>query len=137
VYWQFVRGHVEAALAHANGEITAQDVYQALLDERMYLYVAQQTKVCGAATCEVVQYPRKKAIRVVTVGGEDFPAWRAALLEELKDWARRAGADGIEAFVRRGLVPQLTELGFTHLYAGVWCDVGTQDGEKFGVADNQ
>src|SRR6185436_14264609 len=81
-YWEFVRKYIDDALKHANGELEAEDIYQYLLAERMYLFVVGKPIICGAATCEVVQYVRKKAIRVVTLGGEDFPEWRSHLDEE-------------------------------------------------------
>lgn len=119
-YWDFVRKYVDVALQHANGELNAEDVREYLQTERMYLFVAQRRLICGAAVCEVVQYVRKKAIRVVTVGGEGFPDWRRPLLEQLTDWGGKINADGIEAYVRPGLVPQLKELGFAQTYVGMW-----------------
>ncbi len=100
----------------------------------MYLFIAQKPLICGAATCEVVQYARKKAIRVVTVSGEPFDDWREALQTQLVDWAGRINADSIEAYVRRGLVPQLENLGYKQAYTGVIYDV-RQHGKEVGNAD--
>lgn len=115
-----MRRYVEEALAHANGELSAEDIYNYLMAERMFLFVAHKPEICGAATCEVVQYTRKKAIRVVTLGGNDFVSWREPLHNALKEWAGRIKADGIEAYVRKGLVPQLEDLGFKQIYVGMW-----------------
>lgn len=119
-YWDFVRRYVEDALEHANGELNADDVLQYLQSERMFLFVAQRKLIIGAAVCEVVQYVRKKAIRVVTVGGQDFSDWRQPLTDELLVWAGKINADGIEAYVRRGLVPQLEQMGYAQTYVGMW-----------------
>lgn len=119
-YWDAIKGHVEEALKHANGELEAQDVYAYLMNERMFLFIAQRKTIIGASTCEVVQYARKKAIRVVTLGGEDFEHWRQPLQQALIDWAGKIGADGIEAYVRKGLVPQLEGLGYSQAYTGMW-----------------
>lgn len=115
-----MEGYVAKALEHANGEVGVEDIHDALLAEQMFLFVAQRPRIIGAATCEVVQYVRKIAIRVITLGGEDFSDWGEPLLRELNNWAGRIGASGIEAYVRKGFVPQLTELGFSEIYHGVW-----------------
>ena len=121
-YWEFVRKYIDEALKHANGELASEDIYQYLLSERMYLFVVGRPMICGAATCEVVQYVRKKAIRVVTLGGENFPEWRVKLDDEFLKWARLIKADGLEAFVRKGLVGSLEEIGYTQNYTGMWKD---------------
>jgi len=118
-YWEFVLPYIESAVEHANGELTADDIYQDLLNEKMFLFVANRPTVVGAATCEVAQYPRKTAIRVVTVGGKDFE-WAKQLHDALLEWKERINADGIEAYVRKGLVPQLEALGYAQTYIGVW-----------------
>lgn len=97
----------------------------------MYLFVIGRPTICGASVCEVVQYVRKKAIRVVTIGGQDFPEWKSKLDEEFLRWAEIIKADGIEAYVRKGLVPGLEELGYKQTYSGVWKDV---NGKKLGTA---
>lgn len=135
-YWDFVCPFVESALEHANGELTGDDIREYLLTERMYLFVAQRPLICGAATCEVVQYARKRAIRVVTVAGENFDDWRKPLQEELVKWGRRIKADGIEAYVRPGLVPQLEGLGYRRVYVGVFYDIGRDHGKEVGDADS-
>lgn len=119
-YWDFVRQYVNAALEHANGELRADDVYKDLLSGRMRLFVVKQPHIVGAATCEVVQYARKRAVRVVTLGGDDFDAWKGKLHEVLCNWAKEIEAAGIEAYVRRGLVEKLEDLGYSQTYVGMW-----------------
>lgn len=134
-YWDFVRRYVEEALEHANGELTAEDVHQCLLNETMFLFIAQNPRICGAATCEVVQYARKKAIRVVTVAGDRFDDWRAPLQAQLIDWAERIKADSIEAYVRKGLVSQLENLGYRQAYVGVIYDLRQENGKEIRNAN--
>lgn len=121
-YWEFVQQYVDAALDHANGEIRAEDVYKQLLAEKMFLFVVGRPLLCGAATCEVVQYAQKRVIRVVTLGGADFEDWKAQLHKSLTEWAKRIDADGIEAYVRKGMAKVLNELGYRQIYIGVYWD---------------
>ena len=125
-YWDFIEHYVKAALEYANGELQAEDVKQQLMAGQMRLFVVKRPYIVGAATCEVVRYSRKQAVRVVTLGGEDFEAWARPLHEALRDWARQIGAAGIEAYVRRGLVEKLEALGYSQTYVGMWY------GEKLG-----
>ena len=134
-YWGFVEKYIADALEHAHGELETSDVHEYLLAERMFLFVAQGKKVYGAATCEVVQYVRKKAIRVVTLGGEDFDSWRNPLNEALTVWGKTIGADRIEAYVRKGLVLQLEQIGYRQTYVGMACEV--DNGKEQRVSDNQ
>ena len=119
-YWEFVHQYIEDALKHANGELLADDIYQYLLTERMFLFVAGNPTIRGAATCEVVQYVRKRAIRVVTLGGQDFAGWIHPLQEELMKWGKTIEADGIEAYVRKGLTEVLEKIGYKQTYTGMW-----------------
>lgn len=119
-YWDFVKGYIDSALEHANGELGSEDVYEYLLAEKMFLFIAQRQTICGAVTCEVVQYARKKCIRVVTLSGEDFSDWVKPLQKALENWCEIIKADGIEAYVRKGLVPQLETLGYRQTYIGMY-----------------
>jgi len=119
-FWEFVKHYIASPLEHANGEITTEDIYRNLVAEQMYLFVVRRPLICAAATCEIVQYPRKKAIRVVTLGGENFGEWGAVLNDVLLAWAERIKADGIEAYVRAGLVTKLEQLGYKQIYVGMW-----------------
>lgn len=121
-YWEFVRKFVDDALEHAHGELASEDIFNYLLSDRMRMYVVRRPLICGAATCEVVQYVRKKAIRVVTVGGTDFDAWMGLLNVALLKWAGEIKADGVEAYVRRGMVKKLESIGYRQTYVGVWID---------------
>lgn len=121
-YWEFVRSFVDSALEHAHGELAAEDIFNYLMSDRMRLYVVRNPLICGAVTCEVVQYVRKKAIRVVTLGGDNFDAWKKPLNDALLQWAAQIGADGIEAYVRKGLVSKLEDIGYRQTYVGVWID---------------
>lgn len=123
-FWDFVSKYIDAALEHAHGEMISEDVFARLMAERMYLYVARNPLICGAVTVEVCQYARKKALRVVTLGGEDFTAWRPILNAELLKYAKSIGANGIEAYVRKGLVPGMEQEGYKQIYVGMWLENG-------------
>lgn len=134
-YWGFVEKYIADALEHAHGELETSDIHDYLLAERMFLFVAQGRRVCGAATCEVVQYVRKKAIRVVTLGGQDFDSWRGPLNEALASWGKDIGADRIEAYVRKGLVLQLEQIGYRQTYVGMAFEV--ENGKEARTANGQ
>lgn len=132
-YWEFVSKYIDDALKHANGELKSEDIYQYLLAERMFLFVAGNP-ICGASVCEVVQYVRKKAIRVVTLGGENFTYWKKPLDEELEKWGQMIGADCIEAYVRKGMVPHLEGIGYEQIYIGMSRNI---NGKRIGDTNSK
>ncbi len=126
-YWDFVVGHIKSALDCAHGELLVEDVYNYLLGERQFLFVISDNRgyAVGAAVCEIAQYVRKKAVRIVLVGGksfEGFDQWSRLLTAEVMAWANRIGADGVECYVRPGMAKKLDKIGYRRTYIGMWID---------------
>lgn len=76
-------------------------------------------RIHGAVAWELVIYPRKKCVRVVCLGGDGFDGWKVVLNETLKKIAERTASDAIEAYVRRGLVPKMQDVGYRETYVGM------------------
>lgn len=83
----------------------------------MQLWVITNEGVAiGACTTEVIAYPSKKRIRIVTLGGSDFEKWAVLLDAILIGWAKENGAEGSEVFVRKGFIRKLADLGYKERY---------------------
>lgn len=109
-------------MAHANGELTSDDIYRYLLDGQLFLFVVRTPVIRAAAVCAVTQYARQRAVRVITLGGEGFDQWSPILNKRLLEWAKEMHADGIEAYVRKGMAVKLETLGYRQTYVGMWLD---------------
>jgi hypothetical protein len=116
-WWPFAGKYVEKAIPFNFGECTAEDIKEACKERQMQLWVIQKDrKTVGAATTMVVSYTRKKVVRVVTLGGDDFDAWVENALEVLMAWTVEAGCDLAEVCTRKGFEPKLKKLGFDTNY---------------------
>lgn len=123
-YWDFVEKYIRAALEHANGEMTAADVKTRCEENDMQLWVINRSGVAvGACTTELVDYPRLRRVRVVTLGGENFDDWGELLTQMLSGWGAENGAHQIEAYVRKGFSRKLTGLGYAESYVTMCKDI--------------
>lgn len=115
--WRHAEPFVKRALDHANGEMDHHNI-RARCDTRdMQLWlIGYRGRVVAAATTEIVAYPLKKVVRVVTLAGKDMDAWAPKLDKMLEEWGLGLGCEGIECYVRSGLTKKLASLGYTKKY---------------------
>lgn len=113
--WEMVQGYLGKAVEYVNGEMALEDFRQDLISGRKQLWViAENYKPKGACITEIADYPRKRIIRVLLLGGEDIKSWIGELLETGEAWARRIGAKSIEIDGRKGWVRFLKDFRLTH-----------------------
>lgn len=111
--WPYAKPFIKRALDHATGEFTVDDLHQFAQRSQLQLWLVHDgTQVCGAATTELVRFPSRSRLRVLTVAGREFDLWALELDRKLSEWALTYGCDGIEAYVRRGFVPKLRAGGY-------------------------
>jgi hypothetical protein len=68
--------------------------------------------ICAVVVTEIADYPRKKVLRVVALGGEHFSEWVEEINRLLGEWAANIGAK-LESSGRDGWVKRLAPLGWT------------------------
>ena len=74
--WGDVSPLIEKALLHAEGELIPDDIKKHLDTSELRLWVALENKdVIASMVTEIVQYPRKKIVRVITLAGKDMSMW--------------------------------------------------------------
>lgn len=79
------------------------DVLAAILKGEMFLFLAiEGEKIVGATVCEIVAYPRMRALRVFLGGGTDMPSWVTPMDEAHQAFARARGCGRMEISGRRG-----------------------------------
>ena len=98
--WPEVKDYVESATRVTDGRYDVNSAYDLLIDYNYLLWVAFSTsKMHGAViTCEH-NYPGKKALHVMFLGGVDAPKWKADMMTTLKGWAKDSGCDVVEGMV--------------------------------------
>jgi len=124
-FWPFALPYIKRALDRMAGEIAAEDFYEFCLagDMQLWLIMGEGGRIVGAGTTELVHYPRRKLCRIVTLAGSKFPDWAPMAEPVIADWARTQGCDGVEAWVRRGFVPQLEALDYRPRFVAMLRDL--------------
>lgn len=118
VFWHFAEPYIKRALDHTSGEVTAEDIHNACLARDVQLWlISQGPRVVGAITTEIVNYPRRKHCRVITLGGTAFSEWVGLADQTLCTWAREQGCVALETYVRKALVPKLAPLAYKHKHS--------------------
>ena len=109
--WSQVVDILDKALAYNNGTVTSSQLYKQLVSGTQSLWIGADDDgvIQCAGTTEVVDYPNKKVMRIITFAtksGRDLELW-FPLLEEVKKHARQMKCASLEAWVRKGLAKRL------------------------------
>ena len=118
--WDEVSPLIEKALRHAEGELIPNDIKKHLDASNLRLWVALENRdVIAAMVTEIIQYPRKKIVRVITLAWKDMNMWYK-FLPMLEGYAIRNGCSSLEAWSRKGMARKLKD--WKHSY-----DIITKD----------
>ena len=118
--WDDVAPLIGKALQHAEGELVPDDIKKHLDKGDLRLWVALEGKeTIAAMVTEVIQYPRKKIVRVITLAGKNMDMWYD-FLPMIEGYAIRNGCSSLEAWSRKGMARKLKD--WKHSY-----DIITKD----------
>lgn len=112
--WPTVAPMLQPCIEMLNGEFNLDDVWLRLHSCDWQLWVVVEgsiSKFYGAVVTEVILYPRKKVLRILLLGGEEFAKW-LDLFKYIEDWAVGQGCSGAEAWCRPGMSKHMKTLGF-------------------------
>ena len=118
--WDDVVPLIEKALQHAEGELVPDDIKKHLDKNDLRLWIALEGKeTIAAMVTEIIQYPRKKIVRVITLAGKNMDMWYD-FLPMIEGYAIRNGCSSLEAWSRKGMARKLKD--WKHSY-----DIITKD----------
>mgnify|MGYP003140780473 CR=1 FL=1 len=118
--WGEVSPLIEKALLHAEGELVPEDIKKHLDKGDLRLWVALENKdIIAAMVTEIIQYPRKKIVRIITLAGKDMSMWYD-FLPMIEGYAIRNNCSSLEAWTRKGMTRKLKD--WKHSY-----DIITKD----------
>lgn len=87
------------------------DLLWLIQDDRMQLWgIEQGGRMITAITTEIVNYPRRKALRIFLVSGDGLGAW-PHWWDNLEEWARSIGCQRMECGGRLGWTRKLAPVG--------------------------
>lgn len=111
--WPFAEELVSSAVERS-GELSAQDILDALLSRNMQLWAAFDNGLKAIAVTEIQVLPRKKLGSILICTGEGRKEWEYAL-SIIEDWARSEGCTGMKLLARPGWERVLKDYRKTHV----------------------
>lgn len=102
--WADIEPHMEKAAEYTYGRYTADDILDSMLQYDFDLWIAfnEGQHILGIVVTRFIQYPRKKYLDLVFLGGDEGFTWKDPMLKTLQHWAYDNHCDGIESAGRLG-----------------------------------
>jgi len=116
--WDEVEPLVKVALKHSEGELLSEDLHPFLKEGEQQLWVAMEDgSIIACMVTEVISYPRKRILRVITIGGKDgkgIDKWYG-FLPMVEGFALKAGCSSLEAWTRKGMARKLKDWNHSYM----------------------
>lgn len=114
--WDMVEGYVQAALEHAKGDYTVDQVKSLVAQGTWMLLVAtdDENKIHGAAVVNFYNRPNDRVAFVVTIGGKLITS--KDTFEQLKGYLTAMGATVLEGTARESTARLWARYGFSEKY---------------------
>ena len=123
VVWDEVVPLIDAALKYSEGELLSDDLVPPLETGKMQLCVAMSDGVSAAMITEIITYPRKRVLRVITIAGKDgrgMSKWYG-FLPLIEGFAISINCSSLEAWTRKGMAKKLKD--WEHKYMVITKDL--------------
>jgi|TARA_R110000796_G_scaffold101324_1_gene210036 hypothetical protein len=123
-------------LSHGRDDMTS--IWKYLILGQSQLWMAfddEDNKPKGALVTRIEDYPLKKMINYLYIGGDDLKEWHKDMLAIVEKFAREQGCEGMELVGRKGWDRFLKDCGWEakHIICERFFDEETQQ-EKLNVA---
>jgi hypothetical protein len=128
-YWLSAEPHVRKCVDKAmHGELTTEDVYEAVKAGQMYLIVLRNDAgelpdVALALALELITYPRYTVMNVVALGGRDLRHFQTKFWKHVCSWAYMNGVRKMQASASPAMARILSKFGFKDVYTTMRMDL--------------
>ena len=100
--WDKVAPLLERTKEHSEGELETDDFLEPLTHGDMQLWIAtEDSKMHSVMVTQIVPYPQKKILRVISIAGSDFKRLYE-FNDMIESFATNAGCTGMELWGRKG-----------------------------------
>ena len=100
--WEEVVPLLARVAPHTEGELEPDDYIEPLTHGDMQLWVVVENKRVNAALItQIIPYPQKKVLRLISLAGEDFQEIKG-FLEMVEGFALKNGCSSLEMWGRKG-----------------------------------
>ena len=112
--WDKVEPFLQRLEPRAHGDWTVGDIYAALKDARMQLWVSVRAcKLIGVSITKIKKLPNKTVCLIVGAVGDEIDVWKHHR-KEIEPWARDNGCTEMEIIGRRGWIKKLPDYEETY-----------------------
>jgi len=115
--WEVCEPFIEKAAKKGQSEMTSQDIYNFCKDAKMQLWIVfdSEANIKAVVTTEIINYPKKKVCRIITLGGEEIDNWLHSITV-IEAWAEENECHAMETFCRKGFIKKLEHYGYEQTY---------------------
>ena len=108
--WEDVGPMLAKVTEHSEGELEPDDFLDNLMIGNMQLWIATEDKeILLSMVTQVVSYPQKKVLRVITISGEKFKEAHDKFNDMIESFAIKKGCSAMELWGRKGWKKMLPE----------------------------
>ena len=107
--WDQVEPLLARVTPHTEGELEADDYIEPLNEGKMQLWItSEDNKVHSAMITQIVPYPQKKVLRIISLAGSEFSKIYS-YLDMVESFALRTDCTALEMWGRKGWKKLLPE----------------------------
>jgi hypothetical protein len=115
--WDKVKPLLQKALDYSDGKYGLEDVYRALSQREMQLWLVfdERGEICAICITRVICYPREKRAAIVFASGTGVMEW-VHHNETIQAWAKSEGCASLEIYGRPGWEKVLAPYGYQKIH---------------------
>ena len=107
--WEKVEPILARVIPHSEGELETGDILDLVTEGSMQLWiVAENKEIIAALVTQIITYPQKRILRLVSLAGEDFNKFKH-FLDIVESFAIQKGCTALELWGRKGWKKLLPE----------------------------
>jgi hypothetical protein len=115
--WPRIFPHLSKASDYTFGRYEPEDILEFVVSGDAHLWVVFDGEdIIGITVTRFWEYPRKKCLDMVFIGGDEGFSWKDPMLEILQRWARDNGCEAIESSGRVGFARAFRDDGYKMLW---------------------
>tara|TARA_R100001510_G_scaffold3624_2_gene2889 strand:- start:441 stop:869 length:429 start_codon:yes stop_codon:yes gene_type:complete len=115
--WEACEPYIELGAKKGQSEMTSKDIYNFCKESKMQLWIVFDSKsnIKAVVTTEIINYPKKKVCRIITLGGQEIDNWLHSI-SVIEAWAEENECHAMETFCRKGFIKKLEHYGYEQTY---------------------
>ena len=107
--WDQVEPILARAVSRSEGELKTNDILNFVIEGDMQLWIVSENKeIIAALVTQIITYPQKRILRLVSLAGEDFNKFKH-FLDMVQSFAIQKGCTALELWGRKGWKKLLPE----------------------------